>query len=384
MPIVPLGTEQEPDLRDPAAAASSAVATFDSSSPADGQISVAVHQADHKSLNPTDWNALARRYGWSGMYCSSALVQAIGDGLRHRQIFIEARVNGECVGLLPLIFVRTRLFGRFLVSLPYVNWAGVIASRPEAARALIDSAVDLADQLNVRYLELRNTDEIQHPALTRALNQKVQMRLPLGKPAEEVWQGLKSEVRTQIRKARKKGLEVSWGGSELLGEFYDVFARNMRDLGTPVFPRKLFENILNAAPGDAELGIVRLQGAPIASCLAVRCNGMTEIPSASALRAYRSTAANSLMYWEAVERACSLDQKIFDFGRSTVDSSTFKFKKKWGAAPEPTAWQYYMREGSHDDMRPDNARFKLAIEVWKRLPLPVTRLIGPAIVRGIP
>ncbi|MFP3921277.1 MAG: GNAT family N-acetyltransferase, partial [Dichotomicrobium sp.] len=192
-------------------------------------------------------------------------------------------------------------------------------------------------------------------------------------------------VRTQIRKADKLGLSVSWGrDNEFICQFYDIFARNMRDLGTPVFPADLFVNIVNVAHADAEFGIVRLEGVPIAACLAIHGDGLTEIPSAASLRAYRKTAANSLMYWNAIERAIARGQSVFDFGRSTIGGATYVFKKKWGAVPHPVTWQYYLRRGDTQAMRPDNKKFALAIRMWQRLPVAATRVLGPMIVRGIP
>ena len=318
------------------------------------------------------------------MYCDPRWVKAISSSLRQTPYFFEARADDKLVGVLPLVYVRSLLFGRFLVSLPYVNWAGVVADDDEISKALIDRAIELADELDVRYLELRHLHEIDHPSLTQKLTSKMQMRLPLTALPDDAWKGLKSVVRTQVRKAAKNGVVLEWGGPSLAGEFYDVFSRNMRELGTPVYPRRLFQNIVEGLPDQAEFGVARLKGRAIAGCLAIHGEGLTEVPSASALRAYRGTAANSLMYWHAIERAVERGQSAFDFGRSTVGGPTYIFKKKWGARPEPAVWQYYVRKGHAQDMRPDNEKFRLAISLWRRLPLSVTRLLGPAIVRGIP
>ncbi len=330
------------------------------------------------------WRGFLEKQGHSAMYCDPRWVNAICRSLRQKPYFIEARAHEEVVGLLPLIFIESPLFGRFLVSLPYVDWAGVIADDPQIANALIDRAVELADELDVRYLELRHQFEFDHELLTNKLTTKVQMRLPLSASQDDVWKGLKSVVRTQVRKATKKGLVLEWGGLELLSAFYDVFSRNMRDLGTPAYPRCLFHNILSDLPEQAELCIARLEGRPIAGCLAIHSQGLTEVPSASSLRAYRGAAANSLIYWRAIERAIDRGQRIFDFGRSTVGGPTYTFKKKWGAQPAPVVWQYYTRKGRAQAMRPDNPKFQLAIGIWKRLPVSLTRVLGPMIVRGIP
>jgi FemAB-related protein (PEP-CTERM system-associated) len=237
----------------------------------------------------------------------------------------------------------------------------------------------------VTFLELRHLEPIHDSRLVTGKGQKVQMRLSLGPHADHNWQRLKSEVRTQIRKANKLGLSVSWGNDdEFIGQFYKVFSQNMRDLGTPVFPANLFAKLARAFGPNAEFGIVHLDTFPIAACFAIHGDGLTEIPSAASLHAYRKTAANSLMYWNAIERAIARGQNVFDFGRSTLGSATYDFKKKWGAIPRPVTWQYYLRRGDTQAMRPDNRKFALATRLWKQLPVAVTRVLGPMIVRGIP
>jgi FemAB-related protein (PEP-CTERM system-associated) len=306
------------------------------------------------------------------------------DGLGHDPFLLEAREGDRCAGLLPLAAVKSALFGSFLVSLPYLNWAGAVADRPEVAAALVDRAVELADELDVDHLELRHEHELAHRALTETLNTKANMRLAIGAGADAVWNQLKSVVRTQVRKGQSQAFTIDWGGSELLDDFYGVFAQNMRDLGTPVYGKGLFRSALLELRPDAELCVVRLGGRPIAAALAVHGSGITEVPSASVERQYRSTAANSFMYWELIRRAIERGQATFDFGRSTIDSGTYAFKKKWGAMPVPAIWQYYRRRGRVADIRPDGGKYDRMIEVWKRIPVPITKLIGPWIVRGIP
>lgn len=339
------------------------------------------------SLSDSEQNAWRRYlapFGPRAMYCDPGWVTALCNSFSHEPHFISAVQNGQLVGVLPLAFVNTRLFGRYLVSLPYLNWAGVIADDDVVTTALIDEAVRLADELDVRQLQLRHLSEIPHPALTHRLTSKVQMRLPLNERADQVWSKLRSVVRTQIRKADKFGLELAWGRHDVLDEFYQVFSRNMRDLGTPVFGKNLFDNILCERRREAELCVVRYEGKVIAGALAVHGPTLTEVPSACALRSYRHTAANCWMYWQVIRRVVERGQQWFDFGRSSIGSSTYEFKKKWGTQDVPTVWQLYVRQGEAADLRPESGRFRLAIRVWQHLPVSVSRLIGPMIVRGIP
>jgi serine/alanine adding enzyme len=311
-------------------------------------------------------------------------LDVLRQGLSHEPYAVEALKDGRVVGWLPLALVRSLCFGRFLVSLPYLNSAGVRTADSAAAEVLIDRAVELAERLDVRYLELRHEREVVHPALTHTSTVKAHLRLPLPERADDLWKAFDPKVRNQIRKGEKQGFEVAWGGETLLGEFYAVFSRNMRDLGTPVYGRRLFASILRAFPGDAEFCAVRLHGRPVAAALLLHGRGVTEVPSASSLRDYHVTNANMFMYWQLLRRAIERRQPLFDFGRSSQGSGTYRFKTQWGAQPFPAVWQYHVRRGQVGEMRPDSPKYRRAIRVWQRLPVAVANRLGPWIVRGIP
>ena len=302
----------------------------------------------------------------------------------HDVYAVEATAAGATVGFLPLAFVSSLLFGRFLVSLPYLNTNGVVAASPAVRSRLIQRAAALADELGARYLELRHEEPVDDPALTARAANKVHMRLPLPRSWEKLWKGFDPKVRNQVRKGEKGNFATRWGRFELLAGFYDVLCRNMRDLGTPVYGRRLFAEILAAFPTDAEICLVSDGPRPVAAAMLLHGKGVTEVPTASSLKEYNPTCANMLMYWQLLRRSVERGQRVFDFGRSTSDGPTFKYKKQWGAEPHPAVWQYHVREGTVGDMRPENPRFQRAIRLWQRLPLPVTKLLGPVIVRGIP
>lgn len=305
-------------------------------------------------------------------------------GMRHVPYCLEVVEGDQTRGILALAYVQSLLFGRFLVSLPYLNYGGVIADDNLAARLLIDHAIQLADQLEVRYLELRHESVVPHAALMPRSSPKYQMRLPLPPTAGQLWDQLPATVRNRVRKAQKNGLTVGWGGQELLRDFYAVFSRNMRDLGTPVYSCSLFRGVLEQLPERAEFCVVRAGTRPVAAALLLHGWGISEVPSASSVRCYNHTNANMLMYWHMLERAIQRRQAIFDFGRCSPESGTFRFKKQWGAIPKQAEWQVYARNGCIPDLSPANPRFDWAIRLWRRLPLCLARLIGPRIVRGIP
>jgi FemAB-related protein (PEP-CTERM system-associated) len=309
---------------------------------------------------------------------------AVAEGLGHSLYCLEAVEGPRTRGFLLLNDVRSRLFGRFLVSLPYLNYGGAQAEDDATAALLIDRAVALADELGVRHLELRHEHALPHPALNHARTDKAQMRLDLPATAGKLLAQLGSKLRSQVNKARKNGLTVAWGAGDLLREFYAVFSHNMRDLGTPVYGRALFRQLLDQFPGRAELCVVRAGKEPAAAALLLHGWGITEVPSASSLRRFNPTAANMLLYWQLLERSIERGQDLFDFGRSSKDSGTYRFKQQWGATPVTAEWQYYVRSGSPPDLRADSPRYRRLVGIWKRLPVPLTRWIGPTIVRGIP
>ncbi|HYT90926.1 MAG TPA: FemAB family XrtA/PEP-CTERM system-associated protein [Gemmataceae bacterium] len=313
-----------------------------------------------------------------------AWLTVLQKGLGHVPHCLEAVEDGQTCGLLPLAYVGSWLFGRFLVGLPYLNYGGVVADNDRVAQKLVENAATLADGLKVRYLELRHEQPLACDKLGGQRSDKVNMRLALPATGEELWKRLASKVRNQIRNGQKNGLTVAWGGQDLLAEFYKVFRRNMRDLGTPVYSKKLFQSILEQFRDRAELCVVRAEGTPVAAALLLHGWGVTEVPSASSLRLYNHTCANMLMYWHLLERSIQRGQAVFDFGRASQDSNTYRFKKQWGAQPAVAGWQYYLRVGTEADMRADNPKYERLVRLWRWLPVSLTSWIGPLIVRGIP
>lgn len=318
---------------------------------------------------------LSRKVAW---------LEILSKSMGHTPYALEAVRGNRTIGMVALCYVHSLLFGKFLVGLPYLNTGGVIADDSEAASALVDGAAELANRLDVRYLELRHEWALDHPSLAHRRTDKVHMRLELPTTGAALWEQVSAKVRNQVRKGQKHEFTVHWGGNELLDDFFAVFSRNMRDLGTPTFGRKLFATIVASFPGAAEFCVLRHGRTPVAAALLLHGAGVTEVPSASTLKAYNPTCANMLLYWHLLERSAERRQEVFDFGRSGEDSSTYRFKKQWGADAFPAEWQYYLRDGAANDMRPDNPKYRRLIAVWQKLPVAFTRCLGPRIVRGIP
>lgn len=299
----------------------------------------------------------------------------------HECVYLVARdAAGAVAGVLPLVEIRSMLFGRTLTSLPFLNYGGVLAASDDVARVLVDEAAKLAAARGCRHVELRHIGRRFEQLPCR--QHKVTMRLAL---AEGLWERLDRKARNQVRKAQKSDLTVERGGVDLLDAFYAVFARNMRDLGTPVYARKFFAEVLAACGDRARIIVVRLKGQPIAAGFTYRTGGMIEIPWASSIRDFNALCPNHLLYWHALETAIAEGVTVFDFGRSTPGEGTFKFKEQWGAEPVALHWEYWLAPGNElPDQSPKNPKFRMAIETWKRLPLWLANRVGPRLVRGIP
>ena len=291
--------------------------------------------------------------------------------------------NGAVQGVLPLVFLRSRLFGRFLVSLPYLNYGGLVTSSPEATALLLEEAGRCARALGGRHIELRHVAGLQLDWPKK--DHKVSMRLHLPSHFDELMKAFPPKLRSQIRRGEKEGMTVQVGGLDLLDEFYAVFARNMRDLGTPVYGKYFFADILRTFPKDAKICAVRLGADTVAAGLVYGFRQTLEIPWASSDRRYARMAPNMMLYGSVLRYACEQGYRVFDFGRSSKDSGTYRFKEQWGAKPVQLHWYYWLRDGGPlPELNPQNPKYALAIRVWQQLPVPVTTTIGPWIAKYLP
>jgi FemAB-related protein (PEP-CTERM system-associated) len=291
--------------------------------------------------------------------------------------------GGELVGVLPLVQLKSHFFGNFFVSVPHFNYGGALYSSEAARQALLKAASELAQAAGCSHMELRDTSPMSGwPART----DKVAMWLTLPESADALWQTIGSKVRAQIKKSREAELKFSFGGAELLDDFYRVFSIHMRDLGTPVYGKHFFATILRSGPGQPVLVVGSdPSGKPVSVAMLLRFGQRIEVPWASTLRSAHGANANMALYWQLLSYACEQGCRQFDFGRSTQDAPTYRFKKQWGAQPVQLHWHYWLAsDGSLPQLNPNNPNYKLAIGVWKRLPVWLTRLIGPPIVRNLP
>jgi lipid II:glycine glycyltransferase (peptidoglycan interpeptide bridge formation enzyme) len=270
-----------------------------------------------------------------------------------------------------------------LISLPYTDAAGIIAEDVETAGKLLQAALELAVNLDANHLELRQAGERSFfaPGKERGIDHtphcfKTGLVRVLPASSEELWAQLDAKVRNQVRKARKCGCRVERGGSELLEEFYQVFSENMRDLGSPVHARQLFEEMVNKL--TAHVFIVSMEGRAAAASIVFAKGATLFNPWASSLKRFRPQCPNMMLYWGMLAYGADAGYLRFDFGRSTPGASTCRFKQQWGAKKEPLVWHVFSRRG-HWDPRQES----LVDEEWKKQDLEDSRRNGPSLRRWI-
>jgi FemAB-related protein (PEP-CTERM system-associated) len=311
----------------------------------------------------------------------SAIVR---DAYGHPSVSLAAVEDGDVVGVLPLVLMTSRLFGRRLVSMPFLDYGGVLAAPGSPAeRALIDAALALAREHRVASVGLRQRGPTG--LAVAPTDDRVTMLLSLS-TAEAVWKALPSERRNRVRKGQKHGLTAAWGGPELLDDFYRVWTANMRDLGSPAHARAFFASMLAELGDAARVLLVRDPGGRTvgaAMCLFFRDTIL--VPWVSSRRDAFALCPNFVLYWEAIAHGCHHGYRVLDFGRSFRDRGTFEFKRQWGALAAPLPWVFLdVDPAAPPAVDRDASRWGPLVEAWKRLPLPVANVVGPWIRRQVP
>ena len=326
-----------------------------------------------------DWDDFVRRAGAS-VYLQSGWTLLAREVFGHHAFFLEARgKTGELVGVLPVVQQKS-LLGNFATSVPFFNYGGAVSGDDGVIRRLMERARDLARDLGCSYLEMRDIHPRAGDWVVRT--DKASMILELPQTVEALSKQLGSKLRSQVKRADREPVTVRCGGLELVDPFYEVFCRNMRDLGTPVYPRRFFRAILERFSDGARVLVVDLKGVPAAAGLVVFDGLRAEIPWASCRTDAKPLGMNMKLYWEVLTMVVLRGCTSFDFGRSTIDSGPFKFKKQWGAQPLPLHWhRWERRPAAHSG---EGALRRFAVAAWQRLPLGMANAIGPHLSPKLP
>ncbi len=301
-------------------------------------------------------------------------------GLRTEYLMAESSNN--IVGVLPLAVIKPPFFLPSLVSLPYCDAAGPLAENEKIQEKLLQAAVHIKDFSKKANQNIRGIDPFASILPASIVHEKkVRMLMTLPKSSEELWKLLKSKVRSQVRKAKKNGLVARMGKEELVDDFYDIFCKNMRDLGSIPHSFSWFRCLIRFMSDHARICVIYTKELiPAAAGLIICHPNVVSIPWASSLRKYNRTNANMLLYWKFLEFSADNQFPVFDFGRSTREEGTFRFKQQWGAIPAPLYWADF--QGSRLIPRPfsgQETRGKsryLAEQILSRLPIGVSKIIG--------
>jgi FemAB-related protein (PEP-CTERM system-associated) len=274
---------------------------------------------------------------------------------------------------------------RCLVSLPFCTYGGPLADDDESRTSLVRRADALGEQRRAARIILRGVGEMPMPGYAAALD-KVAMVLPLPATKDELAKRLGSKIRSQIRRAEREQPQVRFGHAELLGDFYKVFCSVMRDLGTPVYPRRFFEAVFEALGQLATAVVIYLEGVPVSGAVLIQWRDRIEVPWAGTLHAVNPMAINMRLYWELLQLAIERQCQAFDFGRSTRNVGTYRFKAQWGAEPVQLSW--YTRDLTGIDresaVMDQRSRLDTVVKIWRKLPLSFANRVGPIISPHLP
>jgi FemAB-related protein (PEP-CTERM system-associated) len=326
------------------------------------------------------WDSYVDNHPGATFFHRAAWKTVLKRAFGHSTFFLYAERNGAIEGLLPLARIKSLLFGDTLISTPFCAYGGIVADNDDAMSALRHAACDLAERLGVGSLELRNRQPSGENWPTKELY--VTFRKEIAPEVEDNMMAIPRKQRAMVRKGIKAGLhsELDDGWERL----YRIYAESVRNLGTPVFPAKLFRILREVFGPDCGVLIVTQEQQDIAGVMSFYFRDEVIPYYGGSLPVSRSVKGNDFMYWELMTRSCEQGIRIFDYGRSKIGTGSYSFKKNWGFTPEPLSYEYYLvKSDSIPEVNPMNPKYQMFIRAWRKLPLPVANVIGPMLARNL-
>lgn len=301
----------------------------------------------------------------------------------HSAFFLLARDGDDVRGIFPIVLVRSRIFGKILCSMPFVNLGGPCADGAEAENALMDEAKSILKRTRAKFLEVRSRTRLNTEL--PASEHKVSMTLDLVEDSEQIWKSFTSKHRNNIRRAYGHGFTTQVGGVELLDPCYDMLQESWRRLGTPLYAKSYFQEVATAFADSIAIFVLLHDGKPVGTAFNGHHRQTVEGMWAGTATEYTGSDCNYVLYWDMIKHYCAAGFGRFHLGRSTVNSGAEAFKKKWLANSAQLFWHHIPgSSGKVPQLNVNNPKFQLAIKTWRHLPLAVTRRIGPVISKGIP
>ncbi len=336
-----------------------------------------------RELSPTEtkrWDEFVLNHTEATFFHRAGWKQVLEEGVGHKAVFLYAERDGNIVGVLPLGHMKSLLFGNTLSSVPFCVYGGTLANDAEAAQALRKAACDLAEKLGVDALELKNRASSESNWPVKDLY--VTFRKEIFVDPNENLKSIPRKQRAVVRKGIKSELESEQDAG--WQRLYRIYSESVRNLGTPVFPSKLFSKLEEVFGTDCRVLMVTHEGRDVAGVMSFYFKDEVLPYYGGSTANARTLKANDFMYWELMRRSGEEGVRVFDYGRSKQGTGSYSFKKNWGFVPEPLFYEYYLvKSSSVPDINPMNPKYDFFIKAWKLLPLPVANLLGPLISKNL-
>ena len=339
---------------------------------------ITVH--DLTAAHAAQWDAFVNACPKATFFHLAGWEQVIEQAFGHDTYYLFAESGNEIRGVLPLVHIKSSLFGNALISTPFCVYGGVASEDEAVCQQLEDAACKLAEELGVDYLELRNR-EARHPDWpTKQLY--MTFRKTIESDQEAIMLAIPRKQRAMVRKGIKAGLQGNFDDS--IKDFYSAYSQSVHNLGTPVFSRTYFECLRDVFGDKCDILTVTHNGELVSSVMNFYFRDEVLPYYAGGTPVARQLKGHDFMYWELMRHSCERGLKVFDFGRSKQGTGPFSFKKNWGFEPSQLFYEYYLVKAKQmPDVSPLNPKYKLFINIWKRLPLSVTEVIGPLLARNL-
>jgi FemAB-related protein (PEP-CTERM system-associated) len=319
------------------------------------------------------WQEYVKECPESNLFHDIRWKDVIEKTFRYESKYLVAKEGEKIIGILPSFLIKKPIFGNKLVSLPFLTEAGIIADDEETEKEIIKEAIKITKENNAKYLEIRQENKIDLNLEKKDIYYN--MILKLDKNPEIIWKKIDKKARNSTRKAIKSGIKTREGN---VNEFYKVFQRNMRDLGTPVDKFSFFKNIIEIFPNQTKILVAEHKNKVIGALFLFIFKDVVKSEWASSYKEYRTLCPNNLLYWTAIEECCKKGFNYFNFGRSVENEGTYFFKKEFTSEPKRLYYRYYLNKAKKvPDTSKINPKRRIFTTIWKRVPLQIANAIGP-------
>ena len=322
-----------------------------------------------------EWDDYVAKSDDASFFHRGGWYRIIRDSFNHTPHYLRAvDSDGNTRGILPLFEVKSMLFGHSLVSVPFCVYGGAVADSSDVRRLLEDEAANLARDLNVDYLELRNIEKTRDDWPVKSLHATFLREIEEGE--EAILLSIKNKQRAVIRKSLRTNFSREL--QDNVDDFFFAYSTSVRNLGTPVFSKRYFENLKKEFGQDCEIVSIKGDNGLHCSLISFYFKDHVLPYYGGGLSASRKSKAMDFMYYDLMCRAGKEGYRTFDFGRSKIDSGPYNYKRHWGFAPQLLHYQYFLVNSNKlPELNTTNPKYQMVISAWQKLPLKMSQLLGP-------